>query len=414
MDQTIASALAEVRGVKIDEDAVRAHQIRPSHVVEVVSSRGLEEGTAYLEFAFPISGTFPYDFDVDGFGRELHAKLKDQVAGYVMQLRQHGNPIYTLQWNWAKRPWDSAEAWTPAVPMHVASCSKLVTAIAMTKLLNEHHVSYDTPIVGFLPNYWVKGWNIEKVTFRHLMTHTSGLGIKDRSDSDFEFMKTRVAAGAPGIGSFLYQNMNFGLCRILISTLNGNVAPGANFFIPFIPNSNDVLWDAITIQAYAQYVQEHVFAPAGVPGPTLDHQPNDALAYSFPVQAAGWNSGPLSSMSGGVGWHLSPEDLLKVIGTFRRKGTIMSPAQAQTMLDNGFGIDFATETPLGTLYNKGGLWGNPGGQIEQSLVYVLPRDMELVVFANSPVGSPAQSFPAIVTTAYADNVRPRLVLDAHL
>jgi CubicO group peptidase (beta-lactamase class C family) len=411
MEYAIESALSDIRGVKIDEAAVQAHVIRPSHVVDVLSSKGLEEGIPYPEFAFPISGTFPYDFDLDGFGKALHAALKDVVAGYVMQLWQHGRAIYGLQWNWAKRPWDGSEAWTPAVRMHIASCSKLVTAIAMTKLLDDKHMSYDTPIAGFLPSYWVKGPNVDKITFRHLMTHTSGFDT-GKSDSDFEFMKNRVAAGVPGTGTYHYQNMNFGLCRILLSTVNGNIAPGANFTMSFLPN--DVVWDYVTIQSYVQYIRDQVFAPAGATGPTLDHPANDALAYSFPVQAAGWNSGDLSSMSGGAGWHMSPDDILRIMDTFRRKGTIMSAAKAQTMLDNGFGIDLMMPTPIGNLYNKSGWWGNAGGQVEQSLAYFLPQDMELVVLANSPVASPAQLFRDIVTNIYIENIRPRLVLTKHL
>jgi hypothetical protein len=89
----------------------------------------------------------------------------------------------------------------------------------------------------------------------------------------------------------------------------------------------------------------------------------------------------------------------------------MSVAGAQTMLDNGFGIDLAMSTPLGMLYNKNGLWGNGGNQVEQSLAYFLPRDMELVILANSPVGSPAEFFRDVVTNIYVDNIRPRLVLE---
>ena len=80
--------------------------------------------------------------------------------------------------------------------MHVASCSKLITAMAMTKLLNDKRVWFDTPIIGFLPTTGPRA-DVNTITFRQLMTHTSGLGIAGRSDSDFEFMKSRVAAGAP-------------------------------------------------------------------------------------------------------------------------------------------------------------------------------------------------------------------------
>jgi hypothetical protein len=398
------SALADIRNVRIDEAAVRAHVMRPQHAIGIISSTGRE--VAVPQFEFKLRSDWFYVFDVEGFGKSLHAALKDAVAGYVMQLRHHGYTIYTLEWNYAKTPVDGSEGWTPAVRMHVASCSKLVTAIAMTKLLNDKQISYDTPIISFLPAYWSKGPDVEKITFRHLMTHTSGFNT-GLSDSDFEFMKTRVAAGVTALGEYHYQNMNFGLCRILISTINGNINPVMIFDIPFVGNSNDILWDYITIQSYSQYVRDFVFAAACVSGPTLDHPVTDAFAYSFPIGGNGWNSGDLSSMSGGAGWHMSPADLLNVMDAFRRRGTIMTATEAQTMLDNGFGIDLQMTTPIGTLYNKNGLWQNGSNQVEQSLVYFLPRDMELVVLANSPIGSPAQFFRDVVTNIYVSNIVER-------
>ena len=92
----------------------------------------------------------------------------------------------------------------------------------------------------------------------------------------------------------MYQNMNFGLCRILLATINGNLAPGTTFNLLFVPNANDLLWDMVTIDAYKKYVEDHVLA-GGVSGPTLDHPGDHALAYSFPLQAAGWNSGDLGA-----------------------------------------------------------------------------------------------------------------------
>ena len=41
--------------------------------------------------------------------------------------------------------------------MHVASLSKIVTATAMTRLLDEAGIPPFTPIIGYLPGYWVKG-----------------------------------------------------------------------------------------------------------------------------------------------------------------------------------------------------------------------------------------------------------------
>src|SRR3569833_1514708 len=99
--------------------------------------------------------------------------------------------------------------------------------------------------------------------------------------------------------------MNFGLCRILLSTITGVLSTNAVFNIPFLSNFNDLVWDFATINGYSAYVNAHVFAPAGVSGPSLDHPNPDALAYNFPVNGNGWNSGNLASMSGGAGWHAS-------------------------------------------------------------------------------------------------------------
>jgi len=91
---------------------------------------------------------------------------------------------------------------------------------------------------------------------------------------------------------------------------------------------------------------------------------------------------------------LSVDDLLKVMGTLRRKGTIMSTAKAQNMLDSGFGLDVVSDTPAGRLYNKNGLWEDSIPRIEQSLAYFLPEDMEMAVLANSPIGT-RENFSAV-------------------
>ena len=62
--------------------------------------------------------------------------------------------------------------------MHVASVSKLMTAMAMMVLFRDHPIfdpPWDAPIYDYLPNYWEKGPNIGNITFRNLFNHTAGL-----------------------------------------------------------------------------------------------------------------------------------------------------------------------------------------------------------------------------------------------
>jgi CubicO group peptidase (beta-lactamase class C family) len=388
-------------GFVIDHAAALAHVMQPLHTQSVVSSRGLEEGiTKFAPRPMPAGVTL--SFNTDGFVAALNAALANNTAGYVMQLRHQGQPIASAQTGWAKEPSDGSESWAQSVRMHIASCSKLITAIAMTRTLAANNLPASTPIINYLPTYWAKGPNIDKITFAQLMTHTSGFRVPG-SDTFYGIMQTQVAGGVTNanLGVYSYQNMNFSLCRILLPVMNGVIAANTTFPAPF----EDLFWDYVTINAYAAYVAQNLFQPAGVSGPTFTHPDPDALAYAFPV-GAGWNSGDLTSDSGGTAWHMSVDDLLNVMGCFRRQGTIMSPAAAQAMLDNSFGIDLTESTSLGTLYNKNGFWQSGGLQTEQSLTYFLPRDMELVVLANSLIGAPSQGFRDVVTNIYLDNIAP--------
>ncbi len=105
---------------------------------------------------------------------------------------------------------------------------------------------------------------------------------------------------------------------------------------------------------------------------------------------------------------MSVDDMLDMMGCFRREGKIMSSAAAQDMLDAGFGIDWIENTDLGTLYIKNGIWGSDSHQMEQSLAYFLPDDMDLVLLANSPVGNEDLFFHRVVKEIYLKNIESSL------
>ncbi len=321
-----------------------------------------------------------------------------------MRLQQHGSSIYTLVWNWAQTPMDASEAWTPDVVMHVASVSKLITAMAMTQLLNNKGISYDTSIAAYLPDYWEKGPNIGTVTFRELMTHTSGFS---NGNADFLDVKAQVALGVPLAKSYAYENTNFSLCRVLLPVIHGDIAVSAVFPpFPFAPPGlDDSLWDTTTISSYQKYVNANVFGPAGAEG-TFTWFPGCALAYTYPTSVKGWDSGDLSNDSGAAGWHFSVDQLLRIMGAFRRSGKILPTAQAQAMLDDSFGIDWIVQRPVdqALMYIKNGYWENNAGQAEQSVVFFLPDDMELVVLVNSPINATSSFLASIVQNAYTQNI----------
>jgi CubicO group peptidase (beta-lactamase class C family) len=139
--------------------------------------------------------------------------------------------------------------------MHVVSSSKLVTAMAMTKLLNERGISLDTPIIGYLPDYWTEGPGIERITFRHLLTHRSGLMPRNPfvpAESSFPAMRDAIAAGSSGVGTRAYRSVNYGLCRVLLAIVNQHIERGFGTSgpSPLLRHVLDALWDRAAIDAY--------------------------------------------------------------------------------------------------------------------------------------------------------------------
>ena len=160
------------------------------------------------------------------------------------------------------------------------------------------------------------------------------------------------------------------------------------------------------------WVTSNVFAPAGVSGPTLDHPAGDALAYAFPPEYPGWDSGDLTTMVGGAGWHMTAGELASVMGTFLTgRLPILGAQEAQAMLDNGFGVDLIASTKLGTLYAKPGGFVDSTDQVEQSVAFFLPQGFEVVVLVNSPV-APGDTRRRVPRAAPA-RPRPELLPQQH-
>ena len=404
--------LPGVVGVEITEAMLRSHVMRPKDVAQAKGDRGRDTPGARRPAITRPFPPFLTLLDVNSFLKGIEAALGNACVGYSMQLRQQGRVVVSQNYGFAQTGRGASVAWIFNTPMHVASLSKTITAMAMTKLLDHLGLPFTTRISPYLPRYWHQGPNISEITFADLLTHISGLPSEGdtMASMDYELMKAAIAAGVTTHGTYQYADMNFSLCRILLAVLNGNISAGfaeSIFFPGWFSGLFDPLWDLITIQAFQNYVATNIFAPAQSAA-HLAHQSGDALAYDFPTSSSdgGWNDGDLTTTSGAAGWHMSVNQVLAVLGAFRRSGSIMSPQQAQTMLDSGFGIDWIEATSAGgSYYAKNGFWYDGNGHFEQGVLFFLPEEMEFVVLVNSPVADNAFLY-TVVSQVYLDNLAP--------
>jgi CubicO group peptidase (beta-lactamase class C family) len=165
---------------------------------------------------------------------------------------------------------------TPSTRFNLASASKMFTAVAIGQLIEAGKLRLDQPI-----GQVVHGITPEaaRVTVRQLLTHSSGLGDFFRPENMAAMLKARrasdilplIAGDRPGFppGSrFAYSNTGFALLGIAIEQVSG--------------------------LTYGQYLQQHIFGPAGMRNTGPDPQPLSTLAVGMTA------FDPASSASPGV------------------------------------------------------------------------------------------------------------------
>jgi D-alanyl-D-alanine carboxypeptidase len=117
---------------------------------------------------------------VDGVVRD-----NDNVHAVALSV---DSPVLGVNWRGASGVADpgGAEAMTADRPVRIASNTKTYVAATVLRLVEEGRMAVDDPIAALLPDDMVAlliggGYQPERMTVRHLLTHTSGL--YDHSDS---------------------------------------------------------------------------------------------------------------------------------------------------------------------------------------------------------------------------------------
>lgn len=409
----VKPTLTTVKVTEAEAARVKTHTFKPAHVMRAIPEDRID-GPTLIKVTKPAVKVGPTKprLNVAKFGEAVHNAFKDNVRGYALGLRKNDQPVLTLVWDWARTPNQGGKGWTLDTKMHVASVSKLMTGIITTKMLDERGLPFDTKIGSYLPTYWNEGNNANDITFKELLTHQAAFTVYD---GDYASFKRQIEAGvstnpADGLD---YTNGSFSLVRVLAATLTGGVSKNAKFEPPIPMSSsnasafNDFMWDIKSTDAFLAYAQAKVFTPSGVSNVGAAPSASGAIAYAGKTDVQGWDSGDVRTQLGGAGFRLSVNEVLDVMGTFRRKGTIVSPAKAKEAIEARLGIDQEIDTPAGKIYNKNGAWRTgktPTDDIEQSVAFFLQEDMECVVLMNSWLGSQQGSLRNTIRDAYIANL----------
>ena len=188
-------------------------------------------------------------------GTEVRAKTdalmhllvaKDAFSGTVYVAKE-GKPLYAQAFGLANRTWNVKNRIDTR--FNLASITKMFTAVAVAQLVEQGKIAYDDPVGKLLPDYPNKEV-AQRVTIRHLLSHTAGMiGARAQVEKGGDPANLRTIDAM--IQPFAKEPLSF--------------PPGQQFDYS---NAGFILLGAIiekaSGQTYHRYVHDHVFLPAGM------------------------------------------------------------------------------------------------------------------------------------------------------
>ncbi|MBJ7413777.1 MAG: beta-lactamase family protein [Phenylobacterium sp.] len=254
-------------------------------------------------------------------------------------------------------------ALTPESKINLGSMDKMFTAVAVMQLVEAGKVVLDAPISTYLDDTWLPAPFAQRITVRHLLTHTSGLGsflgpayrkgpanaFKDLADYK-RLVRDDTPAFEPGT-RYQYSNTGMLLAGAIVEAASG--------------------------ESYFDYVRRHVFGPAGMTNtgafPLDAPVANLAVGYGWaPETPWGWTENTLGYIYRGspAGGGFSTVGDMHRFAMALEAGKLVSPAAMQVLTplqapnEYGAGFMISPETHAGPIVGHEGFYRGVSSQLE--------------------------------------------------
>lgn len=122
---------------------------------------------------------------------------------------------------------ESGKQVTKDAKMWTASITKLLTGVLMMQFVDQGIINVDAPIDQYLPE--LNGSGSDKLTVRHLFTHTSGLHFAGEWASDWNYsLENQIAHVLPSVEvgkKFSYHRAGYALAGKIMERITGRAVP---------------------------------------------------------------------------------------------------------------------------------------------------------------------------------------------
>lgn len=180
------------------------------------------------------------------------AMAQGDTPGAAVAVFKDGQLFYEQGYGVKKR--GQNDPVTPQTVFRIGSVTKMMTAAAVMQQVDAGRVDLSDPVTRLIPDFEIAfPWNSEQITIHHLLTHTTGFPdrfffIDDDTGDDalaawVENQGTTSLHAPPG-AFWNYSNPNFMIAGLVVERASG--------------------------MYYRRYMEENVWAPAGMPSTTFD------------------------------------------------------------------------------------------------------------------------------------------------
>jgi CubicO group peptidase (beta-lactamase class C family) len=272
--------------------------------------------------------------DVDSLVDEVYGK--SALAGLAVGIVRDGELVYSRglgEANIARHIPVTADT-----TFRIGSISKTMTAIGIMQLWEQGKFDLDEPVNRYLRTYKVLHMdpNAPPVTFRHLLTHTAGIGeVRDWGDLMQpigglavregekilplgEYYKGRLTPEVYPGTKWMYANHGFATLGQLVEDISG--------------------------EPFADYMRRHIFEPLGMEHSDFlrTERVRDTLAVGYAQTRRGFKPLPYQDIAVGAAGSVfsSVNDMAKYVAALlKNDGTLLKPETLTLMLTQQYTPD---------------------------------------------------------------------------
>jgi CubicO group peptidase (beta-lactamase class C family) len=329
------------------------------------------------------------DMPDDQYAEQARATLDkyfppEQLNGTVL-VAHDGKPIFREAFGLANREWNVAN--TPDTKFRIGSVSKQFTATAILQLAEQGKLSIDDPVSKYYaaaPAAW------QKITIKHLLTHSSGIpsftsspnffkagAMVDRTPEEvIALTRDQPLEFEPG-SQFAYDNSGYVLLGYIIEKVSG--------------------------ETYAGYLQKHIFEPLGMHD--TGYEMNDAIiprmACGYRLKDKVWSKAAYLSMdnvyaAGAI--DSTVDDLLRWEQALYAAKPIGDASLKQMTTDYGHKYGFGIF--IGQSFGRDMLWHSGGINGFRSVVGRFPKDALTVIVLSNLESAPVEKIGETLAGLY--------------